>query len=143
MRGPSCGRCGVSRRPGVTAATAVPAAAGIPVTDRRYASAFAVVTGHECDGRSTLDWEALARMPTLVVLMGLSALPTITARLLAHGMLEDAPAAVIASGTLPTQRAVVGTLGTIAELAADAALEPPATVVIGEVVGARSDRRAL
>ena len=120
--------------PGVTSATAVPAAAGIPVTDRRVASAFAVVAGHECDGRSDLDWEALARVPTLVVLMGLSALPDIVARLRAQGAAADTPAAVIASGTLPEQRTVVGTLEEIADLAAAARLEPPATVVIGEVV---------
>ena len=120
--------------PGVSAATAVPAAAGIPVTHRRLASAFAVVTGHECAGRSDLDWEALARMPTLVVLMGLHALPEITHRLVAHGVRSDAPAAVIASGTLPAQRVVVGTLATIAALATQAGLEPPATVVVGAVV---------
>ena len=120
--------------PGVTSATAVPAAAGIPVTHRRVASAFAVVAGHECDGRSDLDWEALARLPTLVVLMGLSALPDIVARLRAQGMAPDTPAAVIASGTLPEQRSVVGTLDDIADLVARAGLEPPATVVIGEVV---------
>jgi uroporphyrin-III C-methyltransferase/precorrin-2 dehydrogenase/sirohydrochlorin ferrochelatase len=123
--------------PGVTAATAVPAAAGIPVTHRRLASAFAVVTGHECDGRSDLDWEALARMPTLVVLMGLHALPEITHRLVANGARSDTPAAVIASGTLPAQRVVVGTLATIAALATQAGLEPPATVVVGEVVQVR------
>src|SRR5881275_989228 len=120
--------------PGVTSATAVPAAAGIPVTHRGVASAFAVVAGHECDGRSDLDWEALARVPTLVVLMGLSALPDIVARLRAQGAAADTPAAVIASGTLPEQRTVVGTLEDIADLAAAARLEPPATVVIGEVV---------
>ena len=120
--------------PGVTSATAVPAAAGIPVTHRRVASAFAVVAGHECDGRSDLDWDALARVPTLVVLMGLSALPDIVARLRAQGAAPDTPAAVIASGTLPEQRTVVGTLDDIADLAAAAALAPPATVVIGDVV---------
>jgi siroheme synthase len=120
--------------PGVTAATAVPAAAGIPVTHRRLASAFAVVTGHECDGPSDLDWEALARMPTLVVLMGLRALPEIAHKLVAHGARSDVPAAVIASGTLRAQRVVVGTLATIAGLAAQAGLEPPATVVVGKVV---------
>jgi len=120
--------------PGVTAAIAAPGAAGIPVTHRRYASAFAVVTGHQCEGASALDWEALARMPTLVVLMGLSALPEITARLLAHGADPDTPAAVVASGTLPAQRVVVGTIATIAALVTEAELDPPATVVVGEVV---------
>ena len=123
--------------PGVTSAIAVPAAAGIPVTHRRLASAFAVVTGHECDGASNLDWEALARVPTLVVLMGLSALPEITANLLAHGADPDTPAAAIASGTLPAQRTVVATLTTLATRVAEEGLEPPATVVIGEVVRVR------
>ncbi|PYP12905.1 MAG: uroporphyrinogen-III C-methyltransferase [Gemmatimonadetes bacterium] len=123
--------------PGVTSAVAVPAAAGIPVTHRRLASAFAVITGHECDGVSSLDWESLARVPTLVVLMGLSALPEITARLLAHGADPDTPAAVIASGTLPAQRTVVATLGTLAQRVAAEGLEPPATVVVGEVVQVR------
>ena len=120
--------------PGVTSAIAVPAAAGIPVTHRGLASAFAVVTGRECDGVSSLDWEALARVPTLVVLMGLSALPEITARLLAHGAPGDTPTAVIASGTLPAQRTVIGTLDSIATMVTAAGLEPPATIVIGEVV---------
>src|SRR5947208_1409053 len=123
--------------PGVTSAIAVPAAAGIPVTHRRLASAFAVVTGHECEGVSNLDWEALARVPTLVVLMGLSALPEITARLLEHGADPDTPAAAIASGTLPDQRTVVGTLATLATRVAEDGLEPPATIVIGEVVRVR------
>ena len=123
--------------PGVTSAIAAPAAAGIPVTHRRLASAFAVVTGHECDGVSSLDWEALARVPTLVVLMGLSALPEITARLLEHGADPDTPAAVIASGTLPAQQTVVATIATLAERVAEEGLEPPATVVVGEVVRLR------
>jgi uroporphyrin-III C-methyltransferase len=123
--------------PGVTSAIAVPAAAGIPVTHRRLASAFAVVTGHECEGVSTLDWEALARVPTLVVLMGLSALPEITARLLEHGADPDTPAAAIASGTLPAQRTVIGTLATLAARVEEEGLEPPATVVVGEVVRVR------
>src|SRR6267378_5057214 len=123
--------------PGVTSAIAAPASAGIPVTHRQLASAFAVVTGHECAGASDLDWEALARLPTLVVLMGLSALPDITARLLAHGADPDTPAAAIASGTLPAQRTVVATLATLAERVAEEGLEAPATVVIGEVVQVR------
>jgi len=123
--------------PGVTSAIAVPAAAGIPVTHRRLASAFAVVTGHECDSVSNLDWEALARVPTLVVLMGLSALPEIAARLVEHGADPDTPAAAIASGTLPAQRTVVATLATLATRVAEERLEPPATVVIGEVVQVR------
>jgi len=122
--------------PGVTSAIAAPGAAGIPVTHRRHASAFAVVAGHECDAASDLDWDALARLPALVFLMGLRALPQITARLIAHGMPEETPAAVIASATLPEQRSVIGTLATLAERAAAARLEPPATLVVGDIVAA-------
>ena len=120
--------------PGVTSAIAAPGAAGIPVTHRRYASAFAVVAGHECDEASDLDWDALARLPALVFLMGLRALPEIAARLIAHGMSEQTPAAVIASATLPEQRTVTGTLATLAERVEAAGLEAPATLVVGNVV---------
>ena len=123
--------------PGVSSAIAAPGAAGIPVTHRRFASAFAVAAGHECEGESDLDWNALARIPTLVFLMGLRGLSHITARLLAHGARPDTPAAVIASATLPEERAVVGTLATIEALAREARLESPATLVVGEVVTVR------
>ncbi|MDR5694595.1 MAG: uroporphyrinogen-III C-methyltransferase [Armatimonadota bacterium] len=123
--------------PGVTSAVAVPAYAGIPVTHRRYASAFAVVTGHEVQGPSDVDWGALARLPTLVILMCLRRLPEIVARLLANGMSPSVPAAIVASGTTVHQRTVVGTLATIAVRAQEAALEPPATLIVGEVVRLR------
>ena len=129
--------------PGVSSALAAPAAAGIPVTHRRYASAFAVAAGHECEGESDLDWGALARIPTLVFLMGLRGLSTITARLLEHGARPETPAAVIASATLPEERTVVGTLGTIAELARAEGLAAPATLVVGEVVRVRELLTAL
>ncbi len=119
--------------PGVTSAVAVPAFAGIPVTHRRYASAFAVVTGHECDGASDLDWEALSRLPTLVVLMGLHRLREITRRLMAHGADPTTPAAVVTDGTSPLQRTVTGTIATIAALTEEASLQPPGIIVIGKV----------
>jgi uroporphyrin-III C-methyltransferase/precorrin-2 dehydrogenase/sirohydrochlorin ferrochelatase len=120
--------------PGVTAAIAAPAAAGIPVTHRAHASAFAVAAGREAGAESDLDWEALARMPAVVFLMGLGALPAIAARLRAHGARGDTPAAVIARATLADQRVVIGTLDTIAASAREAGLAPPATVVVGDVV---------
>ncbi|HEY8487317.1 MAG TPA: uroporphyrinogen-III C-methyltransferase, partial [Limnochordales bacterium] len=71
--------------PGVSSAVAVPAYAGIPVTHRLISSAFAVTTGHRAEQAGQLDWEALARIPTLVVLMGWKSLPAIAERLIAHG----------------------------------------------------------
>ncbi|AHG88640.1 uroporphyrin-III C-methyltransferase [Gemmatirosa kalamazoonensis] len=127
--------------PGVSSAVAAPAAAGIPLTHRALASGFAVVTGHECGEGTRLDWSALARVPTLVVLMGLRALPNIVGRLAAHGLDLDTPAAVVSRGTLPDQRVVTGTLATIADLAAAADLAQPATLVIGEVVRLRDAGR--
>lgn len=129
--------------PGVSSAIAAPEAAGIPVTHRAHASGFAVVTGHHgevpSDGvRSPgLDWAALARMPTLVVLMGLRALPRVVEALLSNGAAPDAPAAVISRGTHPDQRVVTGVLRSIAADAAAAALAQPATLVVGEVVRLR------
>src|SRR5207237_4816862 len=96
-------------------------------------------TGHEDPTRagSRLDWAALARVDTLVVLMGVSRLPAIAAALLEHGMSPDTPAALIRRGTLPDQEVVTGTLADIAARARAAGLQPPATLVLGEVVRLR------
>jgi uroporphyrin-III C-methyltransferase len=126
--------------PGVSAAVAVPAYAGIPVTHRRLASSFAVVTGHQDGSREAprVDWAALATaVDTLVILMGLRSLPRIVARLVAGGRGADTPVALVRQGTTPAQAVVTGMLGDIvarAEAAA-AALEPPVVIVVGEVAG--------
>jgi uroporphyrin-III C-methyltransferase/precorrin-2 dehydrogenase/sirohydrochlorin ferrochelatase len=121
--------------PGVSAAVAAPAAAGIPVTHRDHSSAFAVVAGHGAASSSAgHDWAALAEMPTVVVMMGLETAESVTAELLRHGRAHDTPAAAIANATLPNQRVVVATLATIAARIAEAELESPATLVIGDVV---------
>jgi uroporphyrin-III C-methyltransferase len=134
----ACAEAGVSWEvvPGVSSAVGVPACAGIPVTHRHVSGAFAVVTGH-CAERDRQDWAALARMETLVILMGLSRLREITALLLFHGRSPDTPVAVIASGTLPEERTVVGTLGSIAGDADRAGVRSPATIVVGEAVRLR------
>lgn len=123
--------------PGVSSAIAAPAYAGIPLTHRAHAASFAVITGHEPPERtsSRLHWQALAQgIDTLVFLMGTSRLATISAELLAHGRPAGTPAAVVRWGTTAEQRTVVATLATIAEAVAAAALEPPALLVVGEVV---------
>ncbi len=125
--------------PGVSSAVAVPAAAGIPVTHRGLASSFAVVTGHEDPSKpgTDVDWAALARAGTLVVLMGVGSLPAIAARLAAAGLPVSTPVAVISRGTTPAQQVVTGTLADIAERAGH--LAAPATIVIGEVVRLAED----
>ena len=122
--------------PGVSSAVAVPAYAGIPVTHRGVATSFAVVTGHEACGSSRVEWERLATgVDTLVVLMGVSALPRIAERLIAHGRPASTPVAVVRWGATERQTTIVDRLDRIAERAA--AVEPPAVIVIGEVVALR------
>jgi uroporphyrin-III C-methyltransferase len=124
--------------PGISAAIAVPAAVGIPVTHRDYASAVTIVTGHEAsEDKTKVNWQALAQLGgTIVVLMGMQALGNFTSQLREAGLSPDLPAAVIQEGTTSRQRAVIGTLADIAERALAANLTSPATTVIGEVVNA-------
>jgi uroporphyrinogen III methyltransferase/synthase len=126
--------------PGVTAGVAAPAYAGIPVTHRDQASAVAFVTGHEDPGKqsSAIDWSALAAFPgTLVFYMGVRSLGEIADRLIEHGRPAGEPAAVIERGSLPTQRAVSGSLAEIAERATEEGIEPPAVTVVGPVAALR------
>jgi uroporphyrin-III C-methyltransferase len=121
--------------PGVTAATAAGAMAGLPLTHRDHSSAVVFVTGHQCAANTAaLDWGALARLrATLCFYMGVRRLPEIAANLLAHGMAEDMPLALVSEATLPTQRIHLGTLREAGKLSATLAGQP-ALVVIGEVV---------
>lgn len=126
--------------PGVTAGVAAAAFAGIPVTHRDLASAVAFVTGHEDPEKpeSALDWDALARFPgTLVLYMGVRALPRIAERLIAAGRPADDPAAVVERGTLPGQRTVLATLADVADRARDQGIRAPAITVVGPVAGLR------
>ncbi len=116
--------------PGVTSAIAVPASAGIPVTHRGRSRQVTIASGHE-----GLDWASLARLDgTLVLLMGVSGLAEATAALVEHGKPADTPVAIVESGFLPEERTTVGTLATIADLAAERGVKPPAVVVVGTVV---------
>jgi uroporphyrinogen III methyltransferase / synthase len=128
--------------PGVTAAVAASAYAGIPVTHRDAASAVAFVTGHEDPDKaeSALDWQALAAFPgTLAVYMGVARLSAIADRLRAGGRPASEPAAVIERGTWPGQRVVTGTLETIADVATEAGIRAPAISLFGAVAALRSD----
>jgi len=126
--------------PGVTAGIAVPAYAGIPVTHRQAGSSITFVTGHEeiDKSRPGVDWRALARASDgLVVYMGLHNLERICEELMAGGLAESTPAAVIQQGTVAGQRYLIATLGTLHEQMLTQSLHPPAIVVIGDVVDKR------
>ena len=119
--------------PGVTSAIAGPAVAGIPVTARGLARGFAVVSARGGDDAPEhfLDFEALARMDTVVVLMGRERLEEVVDGLLAAGRSSITPAALVERATCPDQRAVFGTLGTIVDDADRCGIEPPAVLVVG------------
>ncbi len=126
--------------PGVTSAIAVPAYAGIPVSQRGYNVSVHIITGHEAPEKSEsdLDWKALARCEgTLVFLMGVANLDRIAKELIRHGRPSSTPCAVIRWGTLPEQTTVVAPLGEIAERVRAAQISPPAITVVGEVVRLR------
>jgi len=125
--------------PGVSSAVAVPAYAGISLTQRGYTSTLAFVTGHEdpTKDQSDIDWRALAGIGTLVFLMGVKNLPQIVASLIEHGKSPGTPTALIRWGTTPDQRTLTGTLETIVRLARERKFSPPSIFVVGEVVTLR------
>jgi uroporphyrin-III C-methyltransferase/precorrin-2 dehydrogenase/sirohydrochlorin ferrochelatase len=128
----------VSVVPGITAACAIAAATGVPLTHREYAHSCTFVTGHLKDGTMDLDWEALVRpKQTLVVYMGLLALPVLTQELIRHGLSPSTPAMIVENGTLPQQRVLAATLETLPALAKAHAIKPPTLIVIGDVVRVR------
>ncbi len=121
--------------PGISSAVAVPAYAGIPVTDRRHASSVAFVTGHRHPDDSDVDWPGLATsVDTLVILMGMRQLPAIVNTLVRHGRPAKTPSAVIQWGTTERQRTVTAPLSDLPQAVSAARLEAPAIIVIGSVV---------
>ena len=131
-------RCSCTVVPGVSSALAVPALAGIPVTNRGMTHELTVVSGHLPPGHpgSLIDWEALARMRgTLVVLMGVKNSPAIAGSLMAGGRSPETPAAVVVDGSLEGQSTYRCTLGTLAATLDEHEVRPPAIVVIGDVAG--------
>lgn len=119
---------------GVSSAYAVPAAAGIAVTDRKFASSVHIITGHSGVSGNAPDYEVLARLRgTLVFMMGKAALPEIAAELIKNGKPASTPCAVVSEGTSPRQQCVSGTLADIAEKAER--LPSPAVIVVGAAAG--------
>ncbi|MBZ0258442.1 uroporphyrinogen-III C-methyltransferase, partial [bacterium] len=126
--------------PGISAAAAAPAYAGIPVTSRNLATSVHIITGHEHAFKddASVNWKALATVDgTLVVFMGLYALQSIADALTQYGRDPKTPVAVIRWGTTPEQQTITGTLQDIAGKVEQAKMRPPGLVVIGEVVRLR------
>ncbi len=128
--------------PGVTSAVAAPAYAGIPVTHRGTAPAFAVVTGHEdpTKGATQVDYDALAAFPgTLVLLMGVGRIGEIASALIAAGRDPATPVALVRWGSTPRQVTLLTTLADAGSDVAAAGLTSPAVTVVGDVAALREE----
>lgn len=121
--------------PGITSAAGASCYAGIPLTHRDYAQSVTFVTGHRQEGETELDWARLTSpTETVVVYMGVTETARICAKLIEAGRDADTPAAIIEKATTPEQRTLTGTLATLPTLMQQAAIKPPALIIIGNVV---------
>ncbi len=123
--------------PGITAAIAAAASCGFPLTKRGVSSSVTLVTGHEdpAKGRSDVDWAALARTgSTLVIYMSMANLESVVSKLIASGLPSDTPAAVVSKATTPEQAILAAPLETLPRLVQERGLTPPSVVFIGNVV---------
>jgi uroporphyrinogen III methyltransferase/synthase len=130
--------------PGISAASAVPAYAGIPLSHRDFTSTIAFITGHEREDKdeqkSKILWDKISTgAGTLVFFMGVRNLPEICRNLVRFGRSPETPVALIRWGTTPMQQTVTGTLSDIVHKATEANLKPPAMIVVGEVVKCRDE----
>ncbi|WP_258881643.1 uroporphyrinogen-III C-methyltransferase [Paenibacillus sp. sptzw28] len=126
--------------PGITSAIAVPAYAGIPITHRDLASSLSIITGHESPDKldQSIHWDKVTNATgTLVFLMGVAKIGYIAEQLMKHGKAPDTPVALIRWGTRVEQRTITGTLETIEAIVKAADFQPPAVIVVGEVVRQR------
>jgi uroporphyrinogen III methyltransferase/synthase len=129
--------------PGVSAALAAGAYLELPLTHRLYASAIALVTGHELPNKpgNKLDWKALAAFPgTLAIYMGIARLPVIVSELLRNGKPPDTPAGIIERASVGEQRSVFAPLSALEDARRNAGLEAPGLILVGEAVAHRATR---
>ena len=120
--------------PGITAAVACAAYAGIPLTHRDHAQSLRLLTAHAQDGDADHDWTALAQpRQTLAFYMGVSGLARLRDKLVAHGLASSTPFALVENGSRPEQRVIAGTLAELPELAQRHVVQAPALLVVGEV----------
>jgi len=130
--------------PGVSSCLSAPLSAGIAVTHRDASSSIAIVTGHNADGNDDrVDWKAVAKLDTAVFLMGVHNIDAIARNLMDAGRSPDTPAAIIQMAFCEGQRTVTATLASIVAEVRRAEIEPPATLVVGEVVRLRERLQQL
>lgn len=122
--------------PGLTAAQGAAASVGIPLTHRDHACSLVLSTGHLRENKALcMDWAMLARPnQTVVLYMGVNNLPEICRQLIAHGLPQDTPAALVERATLPEERCITGTLADLPALAVAHNVKPPALIMVGAVV---------
>lgn len=126
--------------PGVSSLIAAPAYAGIPLTHRDWTSTLAFATGHAQENAPhPVDWAALAKMGTIVLVMGVKTMKENCENLLKAGMAASTPVALIRWGTMPQQKTYVSTLAKVSEEVQQKKLMPPVVMVIGEVVKLRTE----
>ncbi len=124
--------------PGITAAIAATAYAGIPITHRDFNSSLTLITGHEQEGSPTdIDWPTIAKLPCVAFYMGVKSLGNICSKLIQNGKPPSTPAASIQWGTMPRQRTVVATLADLPQKIAAAGLGPPAITIVSRGIELR------
>src|SRR6202167_5368615 len=120
--------------PGVTTPLGIAAYTGVPLTHREHTSAVTFVTGHNVEA---IDWSKVGASETIVLFMGLVNFPAIARALIEKGRSPATPAMAVRWATRPDQETIVGTLETLPQRVSGAAMKPPATIIIGEVVALR------
>lgn len=121
--------------PGITAALGTSAYAGIPLTHRDYAQSCVFVTGHLKDEQADLNWQSLVQpFQTVVIYMGLRALPTLCAKLIEKGLSKDKPAALVQKATTADQQVLIGTLATLPSIVEASDITLHSLIIIGDVV---------
>lgn len=121
--------------PGITAAAGCSSYAGIPLTHRDHAQSVRFITGHLKNGTTNLPWAELAvENQTTVFYMGLMGLPVICEQLIAHGMPESTPIALVQKGTTRDQKVVIATLSTMVDTLKNDPVSAPTLIIVGKVV---------
>jgi uroporphyrin-III C-methyltransferase/precorrin-2 dehydrogenase/sirohydrochlorin ferrochelatase len=142
----ACQEAGVPVRvvPGISSSIGVPAVSGIPVTHRGITHDLTIVSGHLPPGHpeSLVQWAALGALRgTIVLMMAVENAPLIAEVLVRSGRPVETPVAVVCDGTMPTERTVLTTLGELGQALADERVQPPAVIVVGDVVGVAHPER--